>query len=153
TGFLILLGASAEEFAWAQAIAVLAGTAPVLLAPWLTGSTKQRAIRWLTLGRLLWLPALALPWLGASWRTVALFLGLYSANRVLDAVGQATWLTWMSSLVPAGMRGRYFARRNAVQLLSGLCAGLAAALVLDHAGRTRETFAGLLASTALLAAM
>lgn len=150
TGFLILLGASPSDFAWAEAIRVLAQGAPLLIAPWLTGGVKRRAIATLTLGRALWLPALALPWFLSGGQVVVVFLAIYALNRMLDAVGQATWLTWMSSLVPAGMRGRYFARRNAVQLLSGLCAGLAAAWLLDHAGRTRETFGALLVGAVLL---
>ena len=149
TGFLILLGAKPADFAWAQAISVFAQGAPVLIAPWLTGSSKQRAILSLTLARVLWVPALALPWLLPG-RAVGVFLALYLVNRVLDAVGQATWLTWMSSLVPAGIRGRYFARRNAVQLISGLVVGLAAAAVLDLGGRTAAAYGGLLAFTVVL---
>ena len=53
TGFLLLLGATPAQFAWAQAISVFAQGAPVLIAPWLRGSPKWRAIRSLTLGRLL----------------------------------------------------------------------------------------------------
>lgn len=126
---------------------MLAAGVPVLIPP--SSGAKGRAIRALTRARMLWLAALALPWVLPG-RAVGAFLAIYAVNRGLDAVGAASWLTWMSGLVPAGIRGRYFARRNAVMLISGLVTGIAAAAVLDRAGRTRGSFAGVLGFTVLL---
>jgi len=43
------------------------------------------------------------------------------------------WVSWMADLVPARIRGRYFAQRNQVGQVSAVCATLAAGYALDLA--------------------
>src|SRR5687767_8673249 len=94
TGVLILIGASARGFAWAQAIAVLAQCAPILLAGFFEAPPRERTIVALLVSRLLWVPALLVPLcVPAAW-AVPVFLLLYAGNRVVDAVGQANFLAW-----------------------------------------------------------
>jgi hypothetical protein len=151
TGVLMLLGSGAQGFAAAQAIAVVAQAAPMLLAGIMPAAPRERTIGALLGSRLLWVPALGVPLcMPAGW-AVPVFLALYAANRVVDAVGQAAFLAWMSGVVPARVRGRFFARRGAVMLIATLVAGLAGGWVLDATGRSAAGFAVVIGASALCA--
>ena len=68
-------------------------------------------------GRILWLPFIATyPLISsghAKWGLSALII-LMLASSLAGAVGQVTWLGWMTEVVPLGIRGRYFGIRNAI---------------------------------------
>lgn len=80
--------------------------------------------------RLLWLLVVgAIIWL--SWRhldshfLINLVLVIVFLSNFLGALGSASWLSWLASLVPRRLRGRYFGfRSRAANLTSMICVPL-----------------------------
>jgi MFS family permease len=91
-------------------------------------------------GRLLWmvlgllavglmvLPNTAGTRLSVSWLAVFVILG---ANG-LGHLGTPSWNTWMADLIPARIRGRFFARRNVYCISVQIVATVALGLLLDR---------------------
>lgn len=91
-------------------------------------------------GRLLWmvlgllavglmvLPNTAQTRLGVAWAAVVVILG---ANA-LGQLAAPSWNTWMADLIPARIRGRFFARRNVYCLTVQIIATVALGLLLDR---------------------
>jgi MFS family permease len=67
---------------------------------------------------LIWgLPTVGLPGLGEHrWRLVALIV-LVSLHQLLEYMGQIALWSWLADIVPPRVRGRYFGRRQILQLL------------------------------------
>ena len=63
---------------------------------------------------------------------VAVFLSLVFVINVGQAVGSPGWVSWMADIVPPSVRGRYFATRRQVGILSAVPTSLAAGWVLDY---------------------
>jgi MFS family permease len=91
-------------------------------------------------GRLMWpvlgvlavglmvLPNTAAARLMVAWMALAVVLG---ANA-LGQLATPSWNTWMADLIPARIRGRFFARRNVYSLSVQLTATVALGLLLDR---------------------
>ena len=60
-----------------------------------------------------------------------LILFLAVLNPFASGVGHVAWFSWMGDLVPAKIRGKYFAKRNRVTGFAGLIAFISAAFLLD----------------------
>ena len=106
-------------------------------------------------GRMLWLPILVLPF-ALHRGAIYPFLGLFAASYILLNVSVPAWTSWMSDLVPADYRGRYFARRNMIAGFVGMVVSLPAAWFLDFTTKRHhwEKFGfGSLFFTAVIAAM
>ncbi len=135
TGFALLLGAGNTTLGLVAALPFL--IQPLQLgAAWLierSGARKPWAVGG-SLGRLLWLPALLLPYLplSATQRLAGLILALLGAHALLALCVNA-WIHWMTDLVPAAVRGRYFATRNAVLAAMAMAVNYGAGRWLDHA--------------------
>jgi HEAT repeat protein len=65
------------------------------------------------------------------WFLVAASLTVMFVSWAGVQMGVPAWTSWMNDLVPAGMRGRYFARRNIWLNVAGLIAALAFTRLLD----------------------
>jgi hypothetical protein len=68
------------------------------------------------------------------------FVVIYGVDAFCASTRNLAWLDWMRDLIPASLRGRYFARRNRLVLLAGLLLSLPAAKLVDwfkaeHAGQ------------------
>lgn len=75
--------------------------------------------------RLLWLTlvvTIAMASLGMTnpHQLVLLTLGIVLVTHFLGALGGSSWLSWMATLVPARLRGRYFGLRNSAGSLTTL---------------------------------
>lgn len=109
----------------------------------MTGLRKLQFLHSLTASRMLWLviglAPVALMLLhgahGAVWAVRWLVLGVMLLSWVLAHLGTPAWTTWMADLIPARIRGRYWARRNIytllVQIPATLLVGWAVDLALD----------------------
>ncbi|MDB4973484.1 MAG: hypothetical protein JWN48_1825 [Myxococcaceae bacterium] len=107
-----------------------------LPAAWTTSLLGRRraCIVLVAASRQVTLPLVALPFLpvtDATRQTILLVVAGLSA--VLSVLGNNAWVSWMSDLVPARMRGRYFGRRTALCTLIGAVAAAAVGVLLDHA--------------------
>lgn len=86
-----------------------------------TGRYKQMALFAGLVSRLMWPIMIAAPLLGdqaAVWVIIAAWVGIAG----MGALGNAAWTALSADLVPARLRGAYFASRNIIMQLVGLAA-------------------------------
>ncbi len=83
------------------------------------GSEKRASLAAFAVSYLLILgqPAMAVPGLWPWGHALAGLIALVCAHQLLEYVGQVALLAWLRRLVPGPIRGRYFARRQIVQLV------------------------------------
>jgi MFS family permease len=132
-GWALHLGCSPVETGLVAAIPQLAQVAQVPAA-WASALAGRRrvALATIAVSRQAFLPLAALPLLSASPATARTLLVVAAALcAAMGMAGNVAWTAWMGDLVPARIRGRYFARRTAVCVLGGTVASLAAARFLD----------------------
>jgi len=137
TGYAIALGCSNLVIGLIAGIPSVVGLLQ-LAAPALMRYFPSRRIFVSTIafaGRLVWLPMLLIPFVlphtHSAW--VPLFLLLTLLSSALQATTAATWIDWMSDLVPLESRGRYFGVRNLWCGLTSMAAAIVGGLFFDHA--------------------
>lgn len=133
TGFALWLGANDLAMGLLTAIPTFAGLIQIV-ASYFSGRIGPRRpfVAWFALvGRSLWLPILIVPLLLRNGWALPVFVLLYALSFVLLNVTAPAWTSWMSDLVPADHRGRYFARRNTIAGIVGMVISLPAAWFLD----------------------
>lgn len=141
TAFARALGADYFEFGLLSALPFLAALLS-LPASYLIDRTGQRSLIFfvgLYINRLLWIPIGLLPIAILSTRGLAYghwaifaFLSLIFLMHAGQAMGGPAWVNWMADIVPARIRGRYFARRRRLGTLTAIPAALLAGWYLDH---------------------
>jgi MFS family permease len=127
SNFLLDLGASAVEIGLLASIPQLTNLLQPLGA-YLGDRIKSR--NWYSLlifgtSRLLWLLIVPGIWLVSSshiqpHQMVVLTLLIVSVTNILEALGRASFFSWIAVLVPQRLRGRYFGFRNSVVTLTNL---------------------------------
>lgn len=127
SNFLVELHASPTQIGMLASIPMLANLIQPIGA-WIGDRTRSRHwyCFWIyTPARLLWLllvGAIAL----ASWARldndilVLLTLAIVFLSHFVGALGSATWLSWLATLVPRRLRGRYFGIRNSAASFTNL---------------------------------
>ena len=101
---------------------------------WLTQAFGPKTVAIVAIGasRLVWLPMIALPFVGLSPRTsLRVFGAVVAAAAVFGVIGNNAWTAWMGDLVPGALRGRFFSRRVVYITVAGTVASLGAAIALD----------------------
>ena len=133
TGFALWLGASPFVIGLLTAIPTFAGLIQVASSFFSDRLTARKPfVAWFSvIGRTLWLPILSLPFFFSKPVALTLFLLLYTLSYVALNVPIPAYMAWMSDLVPANHRGRYFGQRNMIMGLIGMGVGLPAAWFLD----------------------
>jgi hypothetical protein len=98
--------------------------------------SRERAIFWPGLGRLLWIPAAAVPLVmtPGRWAT-GLMLALVCAAWVGQHISGLAWQSLMGDLIPRRRRGAYFGGRTRLISASTLVTSLGLALFLPDAGQ------------------
>lgn len=133
-GFLWMLGAGDFALGLCAAIPQLTG-ALQLVSAWLLPRLRQRkrAVMWAaTAGRLMFLPAAALPFvLPPGPAALATFLVMWCLANALTSISGNLWVSWMSDLVPRPIRARYFSLRTSILTVAGIAAGLLVGWALD----------------------
>lgn len=100
-----------------------------------TGRCKGPFLWWVTFHRLLWLALAAVPWL---WRVaglrvaVTLVVLVAFVSSAAANFGGVGFYTWMATIIPKPISGRYFGFRARVGLVSMMLAGLGVSLLLDR---------------------
>ena len=127
SNFLLDLGASTVEIGLLASIPQLTNLLQPLGA-YLGDRTNSR--NWYSLlifgsSRLLWLLIVPGIWLVSSSRMaghqlVVLTLAIIWVTNIMEALGRASFFSWMAVLVPERLRGRYFGFRNSVVTLTNL---------------------------------
>lgn len=139
TGFALWLGAGDVEVSLLSAIPTFAGLVQFVSSYFgdRLPARKPFCAWFLMVGRGLWVPILLLPYLLGPSRSLYPFLILYLFSYVALNIPMPAYMSWMSDLVPADHRGRYFGRRNMIAGVAGMLVGLPAAWFLDYT--TRKT--------------
>ena len=133
------------EFHWGVLSALMFGaTLAQLPASYLierTGLRKLQFIQTMVAGRLLWLVVACMPVLllvlpdspanrtRVAWTAMAVIF----CSWLLAHLGIPAWVTWMADLIPARIRGRYFARRNLYSVAAQLLVIVTLGMLLDWA--------------------
>lgn len=118
TGFALFLGANSFQLGLMGALPFL-GQLAQFVGAYLEerlGARRPLVLWPILAGRLIWLLLLALPFLTffAPAERVAAFLSLLGLSYALNGIGSNAWMSWMSDMVPASRRGRYFGFRNTI---------------------------------------
>ena len=137
TGFALWLGANDLMLGLLTAIPTFAGLVQIVASYFgqQPGSRKHFVAWSAVIGRTLWLPILIAPLFLPRPLALTAFVILFAASFCMLNITVPAWTSWMSDLVPADHRGRYFARRNIVAGIVGMLIGLPAAWFLDMATR------------------
>lgn len=154
--YALILGASNTV------IGLLAAIGPVsqilqIPAIYLTDAVRRRkaVTFWsASIGRLLWIPIAALPFLvGEQWRIPLFMLGLF-AYSALGAVAGCAWNSWMRDLIPEKIMGQYFGKRMTYATAFGAALSLLAAKGVDfysrHADLQWPVYSGIFAMAGVL---
>lgn len=134
TGFALLLGATDTIIGLLSGLPRLSALMQPLGSYFVERHQIRKKISVWVFGpaRMLWLFVLALPLLGyqrGASPTALIVLSLVSVLSALMAgFAAVSWFAWMADLIPARIRGRYFARRT-------LWAGTVSAIVAFVAGK------------------
>lgn len=85
------------------------------------------------LSRAMWIPVALLPlWTLSSTVSLTIFVVLQLIAAALMGIAVNTWSSWMTDLVPANRRGRYFGVRNTVASFAAMVGGLGSGFMLDY---------------------
>lgn len=119
------LGATDADFGLLTAMGTLAALGAVAGSQ-VVGRlrSRKRAIMLTIWNRLLWLVVAMLPLLGLPPRiALNVLMGVVFATSFFDTMLGNAWLSWMSDLMPAERRSRYFGIRSSIHSAIGMAAG------------------------------
>lgn len=127
SNFLMGLGAGAFEVGLLTSIPMLAQLLQPVGAYFSEKTSSRHAYCLWIFGaaRLLWLiPAAGIFMFSHDLLTAKALsfvtLGVLSVSNILEAIGGASWMSWMAALVPGKLRGRYFSLRRSLSSLTAL---------------------------------
>lgn len=129
SNFLVELDATPLQFGMLTSIPMLVNLLQPLGAHWADRLTSRRRYNlWVhSVSRLLWLP-LAVAIVRFSQHPaqpqsmILATLAVMLVAHLLGAIASASWLSWLATLVPRQLRGRYFGFRNSTFSLTSLMA-------------------------------
>ncbi|MCW5934698.1 MAG: MFS transporter [Fimbriimonadia bacterium] len=135
TGFARHLGANDLWLGIMAAVPAIAGGLQILAAyaGEQTNNRKKLVIQSALLSRLPWLLIAFLPLLSPNMPRLPVFILLLTLSAILGSFAGPAFLAWLSDLVPADHRGRYFGRRNMLLGLVAAATALPPAIFLDQA--------------------
>lgn len=135
TGFALLLGATPFELGVMGALPFVSQLFQFVGAYLVERTGTRRSLAAVTAGisRALWGLMALLPFLPALQGVdVWIFLGLLALSQALIGIAGNAWTSWMTDLVPARRRGRYFGVRNTIASVTAMISTWVAGRLLDH---------------------
>ncbi len=135
TGFALWLGAGSFWMGVIGAAPTFAALIQLVSSVVVERLGQRKGITaWFSLlSRTLWLPILLIPWLPPGEMRLYAFVALLIVSSLAIQVPVPAFTSWLSDLVPADHRGRYFGRRNMLAGLTAMAASLPPAWFLDRA--------------------
>ncbi|MCB0282884.1 MAG: MFS transporter [Calditrichaeota bacterium] len=135
--FALVLGANSFKIGLLAAIPFLATIAQLYGSRLVekSSSRKKPAVIYSLVSRLLWLPAIILIFLYARKDPADLllyFILIFVFVHIFASISGVSWLSWMSSLVPVEIRGRFFGLRNSVLGVVTIVVTITGGLFLDY---------------------
>ena len=139
--FALALGATNVQIGWLSALMNLASALALFPGARLVERTGQRKrIVVLTSGgaaRLLLLAIALVPVFFHGTAAIYAFIALVALRAFFSQLGYPAWSAMLADLVPAGIRGRYFASRNIGLAIAALIAAPLAGWLADQLGLPR----------------
>ncbi|MBD2356219.1 MFS transporter [Tolypothrix sp. FACHB-123] len=139
SNFLLELGASPVVFGMLSSIPMLVNLVQPLgaLLSERSSSRFQYSLKTHGIARLLWLilgfSIITSTWIGiSSEQLIVLTLLVVLFSGLLGGLGSASWLSWLATIVPRRLRGRYFGLRNSAASLTNLLCVPLAGLAVSH---------------------
>jgi MFS family permease len=132
TGLALMLGATPVQISLLSGLPTLANLFQIIVPLWAERLPSRKLYTTLAAGMnrgLLCLSVLTI-FLPPHIRIYA-FLGALGASYIFASISTTPWQTWMSDLVPEDIRGRFFARRNAIINVTYMLVAPIAGKVLD----------------------
>ncbi|MBW6514640.1 MAG: MFS transporter [Candidatus Syntrophosphaera sp.] len=125
TKFLVLLGATPLQFSVLSALGQVSAVFQPLGVALMHRLKKRRRVCILVTaaGRFLTFFIGAALWFHDPQYGIIYVLALLFVSAGLQAAGANIWIAWVSDLIPVGIRGRFFARRNQILVFAGLVVG------------------------------
>ena len=158
TGFALFLGCSSFWLGVLGGIPALAGLVQ-LVSSFLAqryGERKALIAGFSVTSRLLWVPILLIPFVLPKTLWVGAFLFLTLLSALCMNVAAPLWTAWITDIVPAASRGRYFGQRNMYAGWVGLVVPILGGYFLDsavkrHSGGEPAAFATLFLAASVFA--
>jgi MFS family permease len=134
TGYLLLLGASAEQIGFVLAISTLVNVAQVFMAVAMQKFRNRKAMLIIfgTLHRVLWCCVGLIPILFDKNWWVAVYILLFTLAHLSNALAAVVWTSLMADMVPASVRGRYLGIRNMILGAVSSLALFAGGQIMEH---------------------
>ncbi|MDR3552672.1 MAG: MFS transporter [Clostridia bacterium] len=137
TGFMRKLGAGDLVYSVIMALPVLGAVSQIFASYYLetTGRRKSLFIAAGLFHRLLWIPVALLPlFIGTNMHTACIWFVtvLITASSVAYSINGIAFNSWMGSLVPADITGRFFSVRTLVSTITGAVAAIAVGIFVDR---------------------
>ncbi len=134
TKLLVMLGASSIQFG------ILAATGQIFFVLMPLGALvtrkltlhKSATVKWAVAGRALTPLIGVFPLFLSDRISITAVLAVFAASTALLSVSANIWTGWMARMVPLRIRGRFFAKRNAVLLSFGLSVAFLLGLLVDN---------------------
>jgi len=106
-----------------------------------TGLVKYQFIHFAAAHRLLWVVAAVLPFVLPIPSPIAVvsLLVVLAASWFMNSLAAPAWMTWMGSLIPRRVRGRYFANRERLAMLVQIVVVVAIGITMDRVYPTPES--------------
>ena len=140
TGFALLLGCN--SFLLGVLAAIPSGVGLLQLgAAYLSDRFSSRKVivtSFALISRLAWIPILLIPFLLPRALWVGTFLIIILIASVFGTLSSPLWTAWISDLVPADNRGRYFGAKNMYGGVTGMVVSVVAGWFLDHMTKTQH---------------
>ena len=158
TGFALFLGCSSFWLGALGGIPAMAGLVQ-LVSSFLAqryGERKALIAGFSVVSRLLWVPILLIPFVLPKTLWVGAFLLLTLLSALSMNVSAPLWTAWITDIVPAASRGRYFGQRNMYAGWVGLVVPIGGGYFLDaavkrHSGGEPAAFATLFLTASVFA--
>jgi MFS family permease len=125
TLYMLSLRANNAQIGLVNTLTQLAGAALAMPGAAIadrTGRYRRMATGSILVGRLMWPVMLVVPWLLSGDAAVWMVLVAWVAIAGMSALGNAAWTALSAELVPARIRGGYFASRNMIMQFAQLLA-------------------------------
>lgn len=145
TGFLLALGASTAQIGFVSMLPLAGGLIQPVGAHLIRrhgGWRKPIVVTSVILDDLLWAVTLVAVFALPPRTALLAAITVLALQQTITAVITVAWTSWMSDLVPASLRGRYFGRRNFVcNAVGAVAAVLAGQFVARIGGAALWSFA------------
>jgi MFS family permease len=137
TGFMRILGAGDLVYSVVMALPVL-GAISQIFGSYFLETTGKRKFLFLASGfvhRLLWIPVAIIPlFLGVNMHMTCIWIitVLITISSIASSVTGIAFNSWMGTLIPLEIAGRFFGIRTLISTISGAVAGLCVGAFIDN---------------------